>query len=50
MIMIVDLASQPRFFVGVAIGLDISGVVGLVINGIVLTETDIAVNFSRLFL
>ena len=48
--MVVDLASQPRFFVGATIGLDIGGVVSLAIDRTVLTGTDIAIGFSELSL
>ena len=50
MVMMMDLAGQPRFFVGAAVGLGISRAMGLAINGAVLTGTDIAVGFSRLSL
>ena len=46
----VDLADQPHFFVGVAVGIGIGGAVGLAIGGAVLTGTDVAVGFSGLFL
>ena len=45
-----DLAGQPRFFVGAAVGLVIGGAVGLAIGGAVLTGTDVAVGFSGLSL
>ena len=50
MIVVVNLAGQPRFFVGVTIGLGIGGAVGLVIGGAVSTGTDVAVGFSGLSL
>ena len=58
-----DLASQPRFFVGAAMGLEdwpcfrfigvfvvgigLDGADGLVIGGAVLTRADSAVSFSK---
>ena len=46
----VDLAGQPRFFVGAAMGLTISEAMDLAINEAVSTKTDIAVSFFRLSL
>ena len=48
--MVVVLASQPRFFIGAAVGLAIGGAMGLAIGRAVLTETDVAVGFSELSL
>ena len=42
MVVVVDLAGQPRFFVG--------AVVGFAIDGVILTEREVAVSFSKLFL
>ena len=50
MIVVVDLAGQPYFFVGAIMGLSISRAVGLAIGGVVSTGTDVAVGFSRLSL
>ena len=49
-VVVVILAGQPHFFIGATVGFAIGKVVGLVIGGVVLMETDIAVNFSGLFL
>ena len=46
----VNLAGQPHFFVGAAVGLGIGGAVGLVVDGAVSTGTDVAVGFSGLSL
>ena len=46
----VDLAGQPRFFVGVAVGLGIGGAVGLAVDRAVSTGTNVAVGFSGLSL
>ena len=48
LIVVVDLASQPCFFIGAAVGLAISGAVGLAIDRAILMGTDVAVSFSRL--
>ena len=45
-----DLAGQPRFFIGAAVGLIINGVVGLAISRAVLTKTNVAINFFGLSL
>ena len=50
MIVVVDLAGRPRFFIGAAMGLGIGGVVGLAVGGAVLTGTDVAVGFFELSL
>ena len=50
MIVVVDLAGQPHFFVGAAVNLAIDGAVDLAISGAVLTGIDVAVSFSELFL
>ena len=47
---VIDLASQPRFFVGAAMGLAINRLIGLAIGGAILTKADVVVNFSGLFL
>ena len=46
----VVLAGQSYFFVRAAVGLAISGVVGLAIGGAVLTGTDVTIGFSGLSL
>ena len=48
--MVMVLASRLHFFVRVAIGLVIGGVVGLAIDGVVSMGTDVIVDFSRLSL
>ena len=50
MVVVVDLAGQPHFFVGAAVGLVIGGVVDLAIGEVVKTKTDIAVGFFGLSL
>ena len=50
MVVVVDLAGRPRFFVGATVGLVIGGAVGLAIGGAVSTGTDVAVGFSGLSL
>ena len=47
---VVDLASRSRFFVGVAVGLDIGKAVGLAIGGAISLGTKVAVGFFRLSL
>ena len=47
---VVDLASLLRFFIGAAMGLVIGRAVGLAIGGVVLMRTDIAIGFSGLSL
>ena len=42
-------ASWPRFFDQAVVGLAISGTVGLAIGRAILTKTNIAVGFFRLF-
>ena len=46
----IDLASQPRFFVKAVVGLVIGRAVGLAIGGAILIRMDIAVGFFELFL
>ena len=48
----VDPISQPHFrFIGISVkGLDINKVMGLAIDGAILIETNIVINFSGLFL
>ena len=48
--MVVDLASQPHFFVEAAVGLAICGAVGLAISVAISLGTDVAVSFFGLFL
>ena len=50
LIIVVDLASQPCFFVEAAVGLAICGVVDLAIGKTISMETDVAVSFFRLSL
>ena len=50
MVVVVDLAGQPRFFVKATLGLDIGKIVSLAIGRAVLIGTDIAVSFFILFL
>ena len=49
-IVVIDLASQSHFFIGAAMGLDISKTMGLTIDGAVSTKTDITIGFFELFL
>ena len=48
--MVVDLASQPHFFIRAAMSLVIGRAKGLAINGAVLTRMAIAISFFRLSL
>ena len=48
--MIVNLVSQPHFFIRAAIGLVIIKMIGLAISRAILTGTDVAIGFSKLFL
>ena len=50
MVVVVDLASRPHFFIGVAMGLGIGRTVDLAIGKDVSTETDVIVGFFGLFL
>ena len=50
MVIVVDLAGQPPFFIRAAIDLDISEVVGLVINGAILIKMDVIIGFIKLSL
>ena len=50
MIVVMDLAGQPRFYVGAAMGLDIDRIVGLAINKVVSTEMDVVIGFFELSL
>ena len=50
MVIVVDLANQPDFFVRAIVSLDISRVVGLAISGAISIETDIVDGFFELFL
>ena len=50
MIVVVDLAGQPRFFVRAAVGLAISKAMGLAISEAILTKTNITIGFSGLSL
>ena len=50
MMVVVDLADRPRFFVGATMGLAINEAVGLAIGKAILTGRNIAVGFSRLSL
>ena len=45
-----DLIDRPRFFVGAAMGLAISGIVSLAIDRAILTGADITVGFFGLSL
>ena len=45
-----NLASQLYFFIRAAMGLDISRVIGLAISKAVLIRTNVAIDFSGLFL
>lgn len=48
---VVEPITQLRFyFIGAIMGLGIGGAVGLSIDGAVLTEKKVGVDFSRLFL
>ena len=50
MVVVVDLASQSRFFVRVAISLRIGRAVSLAIDRAILTRMNIIIGFSELFL
>ena len=50
MVVMMDLANWPRFFVRAAVGLAIDRAVGLAIGEAVLTKIDVAVGFSGLSL
>ena len=50
MIVVVDLAGQPHFFIRAAVSLDINGVVSLAIIRAVLIRTNIAIGFFGLSL
>ena len=46
----INLAGRPHFFVRAAMGLGIEKAVNLAIGKAILTETDITISFSELFL
>ena len=46
----IDLASQPHFFIRAVVGLGIDKIVGLAIGGTILTETNVAISFFGLSL
>ena len=50
MVVVMNLTSWPRFFIGAIIGLDIDGAVGLAIDKAISIRIDVAVNFFKLFL
>ena len=50
MVMMIDLTSQSRFFVGAVVGLAIDRTVGLAIGRAVLIKTNVTIGFFGLFL
>ena len=46
----VDLASQPHFFIRAVVNLDISRIIGLAIGRAISTGSDITIGFSKLSL
>ena len=50
MVVMIDLADWPHFFIGGVVGFAIGGAVGLAIDGAISMEIDIAVGFFELSL